>query len=102
MSVVGVIPDSSEISQVGQVVSKYVKYFNSKTGQIRDTKAGELKLKANEKLCIFVQLVCQDQSLQFSNRFARVNLIQNDALGFFCGIDPKDLVAAETKKSKPV
>lgn len=48
-------------------------------------------MKASEKLCIFVQLLCKDPSLQFTNDFVRINLFQEDKNGFFKGINPSDL-----------
>ena len=52
----------------------FVKAFNSKTGAFRDLAAKGEKLKANEKYCIFVQLLCKDTSLLFSDTFVRINI----------------------------
>ena len=54
--------------------SDFVKAYNPKTGRFRDVEAKGEKLKTNEKYCIFIQLICKDTSLLFSDTFVRVNI----------------------------
>lgn len=84
-SVNAILPDLIECKQV----TDYLRIFDTKSGLTREFSTA--KLKATEKVCIFVQLLCKDPSLQFSNDFVRINLFQDDKDGFFKGILPNDL-----------
>jgi len=72
----------------------FVKVLNTKTRQIRDLGKSEKSVKAQEKMCIFVQMVCKDASLIFTNDFIRVNIIQEQGVpGFFPNISADDLLS---------
>ena len=75
----------------------FLKFYNTKTGASRDFSAKSDKPKANEKLCIFLQLLCKDSSIQYTDEFVRVTLMQDSDDGFFKGINPQDLIAPGKK-----
>ena len=80
-----VLPDLNE----SKSAIEYLKIFDTKSGVSRDFTSQ--KLKPNEKLVIFVQLLCKDPSLLFSNDFVRINICQDSKDGFFKGMNPSDL-----------
>jgi hypothetical protein len=96
LSAVASIPDISEESKAGEVFP-FLKIYNQKTGQIRHIGKSD-KPKQNEKVAIFVQLLCKDVSTQNSGNFIKMNIIQDNATGFFPGINPVDLLS-NSKKS---
>lgn len=57
-------------------------------------------MKANEKLSIYVQLLCKDVSILHTSEYVRLNIAQEDANGFFKGISPQDLLGSNTKKTQ--
>ena len=54
-------------------------------------------MKANEKLSIYVQLLCKDASILHTSEYVRLNIAQEDANGFFRGISPQDLLGSNKK-----
>ena len=85
-SVNAVLPDICEAKSANE----FLRIYDSKSGLTRDFTSGK-PLKASEKVCIFIQLLCKDPSLQFTNDFVRINLFQDSKEGFFKGINPIDL-----------
>jgi len=77
----------------------FVKVINTKSGQIRDlakSEKSDKSLKANERLCIHVQLLCKDASIIFTNDFIRMKIIQEQGQpGFFSGISANDLLTGK-------
>jgi len=89
------LPDAA----AGADVMSFLKVFNDKTGAVRALSSKTDKPKANEKLCIFVQLICKDPSTFYSGDFVRINILQTSSVGFFNGIAPQDLVGSTKKQT---
>jgi hypothetical protein len=89
-----ILPDIDD----SKSATDYLKIFDTKSGLTRDFTTQ--KLKPSEKLCIFVQLLCKDPSLQFSNDFVRLNLYQDEKDGFFKGVSPSDLSSNKKEQLK--
>lgn len=64
---------------------------------MRDFSGKADKAKANEKLCLFAQFICKDKSIMFSEKFVKINVIQDGPDGFFQNVNPQDLTAAGKK-----
>ena len=79
-SVCGFNLDDSKESSGDLNHMNFVKVLNTKTRQIRDLGKSEKSVKAHEKMCIFVQMVCKDASLIFTNDFIRINIIQEQGV----------------------
>lgn len=55
-------------------------------------------MKANEKYVIFVQMICKDTSILYTDTFVRINVFQDSKNGFFKDMAPQDLVTGVSSK----
>lgn len=92
-SVNAVVPD--EESKAADF--SFLKIYNTKTGATRDVNSKNDKPRANEKLCIYMQLVCKDTSTFHTGEFVKIQVMQDSEDGFFKGLNPADLMAAGKK-----
>ena len=62
VSVNAILPDPLEETKTNDF-TQYLKIYNTKTGSCRQLSSKSDKPKKDEKLCIFVQLICKDASI---------------------------------------